>query len=41
MISKMPVYDVYMQELQGEMALCYLIRQFEASLFYNDITYLN
>jgi len=37
----MPNYEVYMQKVQGELALIYLINVFEASMFYNDLTYLN
>jgi hypothetical protein len=37
----MPVYEVYMQVAQGELALLYLIKSFEARMFYNDLTMLN
>jgi len=41
MVADMPTYEVYMQMAQGELALIYLIKVFDISQFYNDLTYLN
>jgi len=41
MLCDMPTYEVYMQEVQGELAHIFLIKVFILNKFYNDLTLLN